>query len=379
MTKYYSGCFVNEVLFHTRGKDDCSITQNSCLVVEGGHTGKPIDFYGFVKSVVELTFFHAYKNDPFVLPNQVQQVFYIGDTKLGNHWRIAQQVQHRHLWNLPDLEKNDEEMMSGATSFVHEVLQQNKTSTVIIAVEDEELGFLNRQDSMKQKKGRGLTIGKLIENMIRANENKPLEIVFPEGCCKPVQYASQLASVVGYVVGRLSLLKDIRTYDGIPEEGKECPNGGLMVPPSPIDAWTVVHKRKDGNFVSDTAKAVDDKMKEERRRRIGSGEIIVDNKDIMGNILGKKDGYAKGLGYGVIPSKASRSSQYLVNTSLLEELRQYKEDLQNATNQLKSQEAKLQSYEGRIQTQDTQIQSLVHSNQEIVKCFKNFLFGNKSM
>ncbi|KAL3538398.1 hypothetical protein ACH5RR_001764 [Cinchona calisaya] len=102
MTKHYSGCIVNEVRFHT-DRDDCRITQNSGLVVEGDHKGKPIDFYGFVKGVVELTFFHAYKvvlfqcewyntgstntmksdrhfvsidirsrwyqNDPFVLPN----------------------------------------------------------------------------------------------------------------------------------------------------------------------------------------------------------------------------------------------------------------------------------------------------------------------
>ncbi|KAL3538397.1 hypothetical protein ACH5RR_001763 [Cinchona calisaya] len=157
-------------------------------------------------------------------------------------------------------------------------------------------------DSTKQKKGRGLTTGKLIEKMICANENKPLEIVFPEGCRKPVQYASQLTSAVGYVVRHLSLLKDIRTYDEIPEERKECLYGGLMieqdewrsmcdwfedpdfkkisatnaknstmlpcphtggsksnhiraremVPPSPIDAWTTVHKRNGGSFVNDT-------------------------------------------------------------------------------------------------------------------------------
>ncbi|KAL3510256.1 hypothetical protein ACH5RR_029657 [Cinchona calisaya] len=81
-------------------------------------------------------------------------------------------------------------------------------------------------------------------------------------------------------------------------------------------------------------------MKEERRRRIDSGETTVNEEDIMGNILGKKVGYAKGLGYGVVPSKASRNSQSSVNTSLFEELRQYKEDLQNANDQLKSQEAK---------------------------------------
>ncbi|XP_071905980.1 uncharacterized protein [Coffea arabica] len=167
------------VCFHTRDRDDCRTTQNSGLVVEGDHKGKHIDFYGFVKAVVELTFFHAYKvvllqcewyntcstntiksdrhfvtidirsrwyqNDPFVLPNQVQQVFYIGDTKLGRHWRIVQRVQHRHLWNLPDLEENDGDVLNGDTSFLDELLQQNETRTVLPIVEDAELGLLSRQ------------------------------------------------------------------------------------------------------------------------------------------------------------------------------------------------------------------------------------------
>ena len=179
MTKHYSGCIVNEVRFHTRDRDDCRTTQNSGLVVEGDHKGKHIDFYGFVKAVVELTFFHAYKvvllqcewyntgstntiksdrhfvtidirsrwyqNDPFVLPNQVQQVFYIGDTKLGRHWRIVQRVQHRHLWNLPDLEENDGDVLNADTSFLDELLQQNETRTVLPIVEDDELGLLSRQ------------------------------------------------------------------------------------------------------------------------------------------------------------------------------------------------------------------------------------------
>ena len=57
-----------------------------------------------------------------------------------------------------------------------------------------------------------------------------MEIVFPEGCCKPIKYAAQLASGIGYVVRHLSSLKDIRTYDDIPNEKKQNLYGGLMVP-----------------------------------------------------------------------------------------------------------------------------------------------------
>lgn len=48
-----------------------------------------------------------YKNDPFALPVQVHQVFHIEDTKLGKNWQIVQRVQHRHLWDLPELEVED--------------------------------------------------------------------------------------------------------------------------------------------------------------------------------------------------------------------------------------------------------------------------------
>lgn len=38
-----------------------------------------------------------YKDDPFILASQVQQVFYIDDLKHGPNWKIVQQFGHRHL------------------------------------------------------------------------------------------------------------------------------------------------------------------------------------------------------------------------------------------------------------------------------------------
>ena len=107
---------VNEVRFHTRDRDSQRRTQNSGLVVEGNHNGNPIEFFCFLKRVVELNYLCGsgvvlfqcewfdmgsrqtvqrekhftsidirsrwYKEDPFVLPVQVKQVFYVNDTKL---------------------------------------------------------------------------------------------------------------------------------------------------------------------------------------------------------------------------------------------------------------------------------------------------------
>ncbi len=139
ITNYYNGCIVNEVRFHTKDHELRRRTQNSGLVVEGEHKNEKMDYYGYVDGVVELQYLGGrkvvlfncewydtsrrtgsrktlvddkqfisldirarwYKQEPYVLPISVQQVFYVGDTKLGENWRVVQRVQHRHLWDLP--------------------------------------------------------------------------------------------------------------------------------------------------------------------------------------------------------------------------------------------------------------------------------------
>lgn len=141
-TKLYSGCIVNQVRFHTKDRDDRRTTQNSGLLVEGEHNNNMTEFYGFLTKVVELTFLRGhktvlfqcewyntcsrktiqkdkhfvsvdtrsrwYRHDPFVLPNQVRQVFYVNDTKLGHNWRLYNSytidifgmLQNMKMWKL---------------------------------------------------------------------------------------------------------------------------------------------------------------------------------------------------------------------------------------------------------------------------------------
>jgi len=49
-----------------------------------------------------------YQNEPFILASQVQQVFYVDDIRLGNGWKIVERIQHRHLWDVPEIEEVDE-------------------------------------------------------------------------------------------------------------------------------------------------------------------------------------------------------------------------------------------------------------------------------
>lgn len=164
IVNFYSGCICNGVRFHTRDRDNRRRSQNSGLVSKGEHEGRAIDFYGYLCKVWEMTYIYGhkvvlfqcewfntgstrtiqidehftsidvrsrwYKDDPFVLPSQVQQVFYVNDTKLGAHWQVVQRVQHRRTWDVPELE--DDEFFGP-----NDVFQQDETNGVVpILVED---------------------------------------------------------------------------------------------------------------------------------------------------------------------------------------------------------------------------------------------------
>ena len=52
-----------------------------------------------------------YQNDPFILPSQAKQVFYLRDNKLGGHWQVVQCVQLRGVFDVPEIsdgESNDD-------------------------------------------------------------------------------------------------------------------------------------------------------------------------------------------------------------------------------------------------------------------------------
>ncbi|KAL9259337.1 hypothetical protein AKJ16_DCAP14964 [Drosera capensis] len=134
------GCSVNGVRFHTSTRDG-DATQNCGLFVKGNHEGDgEFEFYGIITDIIELKYIRDnqvalfkcewfdidnkkrvgrisdqyftsincskrwYKNDPFVLPEQARQVFYVADTKLGKDWFAVQEFQHRHILDAPDVE-----------------------------------------------------------------------------------------------------------------------------------------------------------------------------------------------------------------------------------------------------------------------------------
>ena len=68
-----------------------------------------------------------YQNDPFILPSQVKQVFYLCDTKWGEPWHVVQCVQYRGVFDVPKVGDGDS----------NEAFQQEAISDVVpIDVED---------------------------------------------------------------------------------------------------------------------------------------------------------------------------------------------------------------------------------------------------
>ncbi|KAF7114861.1 hypothetical protein RHSIM_RhsimUnG0074200 [Rhododendron simsii] len=154
----YSGCISNGVRFHTIEHDNRHTSQNSGVLVEGEHEQQTIDFYGFLTKVWELRYLfnhrvvlfecewyntgssrtmrvdaHCksidtrtrwYKDDSFVLPSQVQQVFYIKDTKFGENWKVVERIQRRGIWNVLEMDSLE------TGSAPNEVFQQDTTIEV---------------------------------------------------------------------------------------------------------------------------------------------------------------------------------------------------------------------------------------------------------
>ena len=54
--RVYSACIADGVRYHTVDHEEKRKTQNSGIVTEGSHDGEIIDFYGQLRSIVELQY-----------------------------------------------------------------------------------------------------------------------------------------------------------------------------------------------------------------------------------------------------------------------------------------------------------------------------------
>ncbi|XP_077220530.1 uncharacterized protein LOC143854379 isoform X7 [Tasmannia lanceolata] len=80
-----------------------------------------------------------YKDQPYVLASQAQQVFYINDMKLGNNWHVVERVKPRSFFYVP--EKEEEGSID-----VEEPYQEDVPDVVLDIMEVDEIYSLRRDD-----------------------------------------------------------------------------------------------------------------------------------------------------------------------------------------------------------------------------------------
>ncbi|KAK1360625.1 hypothetical protein POM88_045099 [Heracleum sosnowskyi] len=106
----YQSCIVNGVRFRSKEDDDTLRTQCSGVCTEGDHDSDDVVYYGTLIEILQLSYqfdrkvflFRCkwYNTNPKA---QAQQVFYLFDMKRGSDWRFVQKVNHRNVYDIPEL------------------------------------------------------------------------------------------------------------------------------------------------------------------------------------------------------------------------------------------------------------------------------------
>lgn len=174
----YTSCSIRGIRFHTRDRDMNRRTQNSGVVVRGEHQGEDIDFYGVVRDIIELSYLGGnrvllfkcdwwdlsktkgmqkdehkfisvnvtntwYKDEPFSLACQADQVFYLKDVKFGNNWRVVERAQPRGNYDVPMEEAEDDDELG-----TEEPYQQEEAHEEVYPVEVDDVEAVLRRDDM---------------------------------------------------------------------------------------------------------------------------------------------------------------------------------------------------------------------------------------
>ncbi|KAH7862248.1 hypothetical protein Vadar_002030 [Vaccinium darrowii] len=180
----YGGIVVNGVRFQTVERDKFRRTQNSGIVVKGENQGGETDFYGVLVDIIELQYCHGnrvflfkcdwwdtgnkktgikkdghltsvnisrkwYREDPFVLATQVEQVFYINDVKNGGKWQVVQKTCPRNVFDVSEKGKNVDGGDNDEVSILNDEPYQQFVpinANEVEQVDDRDMSPLNRTD-----------------------------------------------------------------------------------------------------------------------------------------------------------------------------------------------------------------------------------------
>ncbi|XP_057771556.1 uncharacterized protein LOC130992829 [Salvia miltiorrhiza] len=150
-------CIVNGVRFRCKIRDDKFKTQCSGVSTWGDGGVDDIIYYGVLIEILELDYINQrkvflfrckwynsdpmgkrivvdhnltsidvtsewYKDEPFILATQAQQVFYLQDLSRGKNWMVVQKVNHRNIFDIVEREEGEEEPIT------NEVFQEDDSS-----------------------------------------------------------------------------------------------------------------------------------------------------------------------------------------------------------------------------------------------------------
>lgn len=160
----YPGCIVNGVRYIIEDRDKGHVTQNCGIFVSGENENTTNDFYGVLKDVIQLNYMFNFsvvlfqcvwfdtnvkkkriqkdydytsidvsrewfQCDPYILAIQAEQVFYLDDHKFGSTWKVVQKIQHRHIWDIPEMgeefEMDDEIVDQNENNYVLDVEEED--------------------------------------------------------------------------------------------------------------------------------------------------------------------------------------------------------------------------------------------------------------
>ena len=215
----HTGCIVNGVRFLTKERDSHRKSQNSGITVEGNHGEDVIDFYGVLTDIIQLDYVkdrHVtvlkcewfdlgiknsgikkegnivsvrvtgkwYENDSYILADQARQVFYVNDPKLGADWRVVQPFQHRHIYDVDEIQ--EEAMDVDDFPLVEDGVYQENDIDDSFEVGLGEIQSLNRED-MDPEDIEELVISRMpevaeVENLENVDEEDEIDDTMIDYC-----------------------------------------------------------------------------------------------------------------------------------------------------------------------------------------------------
>ncbi|XP_042969114.1 uncharacterized protein LOC122301803 [Carya illinoinensis] len=150
----YSGCIMNGIRFHTKDREQHRRSQNSGVVVTGVHQSMPVDFYGVLKEILELSYMgwhlvYLFKCDWWDVGDHRRGI-HVGDhltndSVVGN-WQVVQKITNRNVYDIPPVPTA---LYDGEDSFEGYAFQEEEASIEDFPINESDTGLgntLHRED-----------------------------------------------------------------------------------------------------------------------------------------------------------------------------------------------------------------------------------------